>query len=47
MTDASYNLHMLLLRAAKSALKAWEVWLKVTSGSVELPPPSGTDRPWK
>ena len=41
MSDATWNLHMMLIRMAKGAIKAWEVWLKATSGSTELPPPSG------
>jgi hypothetical protein len=44
MTNATYTLHMALLRLAKGMLNAWERWLTVTcsdaSGSIELPIPT-------
>lgn len=37
MTDATYTLHLTLLRLAKGMLQAWEKWVIVSSGSIELP----------
>ena len=44
MTDATYALHQALLRLAKGMLQAWEKWLIVSSGSIELPGPDRTSR---
>jgi len=41
MTNPTWHLHMQLIRFAKGAIKAWEVWLNATSGAIEQPPPSG------
>lgn len=47
MTNATYTLHMALLRLAKGMLNAWERWIVVTcsdtSGSIELPRPTDAD----
>jgi hypothetical protein len=47
MTNATYTLHMALLRLAKGMLNAWERWVVVTcsdtSGSIELPIPTDGD----
>lgn len=40
MTNATWNLHMMLIRLAKGAIKGWEVWLRASSDSTELPRPS-------
>jgi hypothetical protein len=41
MTNATYTLHMMLLRLARGALTAWEKWIIATcsdpNGSIELP----------
>jgi hypothetical protein len=42
MNDPTYQLHESLIRLAKGMVKAWEIWLRASSGSVELPRP--TDR---
>lgn len=37
MTDATYAFNLALLRLAKGMLQAWEKWVIVSSGSIELP----------
>ena len=47
MTKPTYALNVMLIRMAKGALKAWEVWLRDAndaSDPIELPPPSGQMR---
>jgi hypothetical protein len=47
MTNATYTLHMMLLRLARGALTAWEKWLAATcsdpNGSIELPRPKDAE----
>ena len=44
MTNATYTLHAALIRLAKGMLQAWETWVLVSSGSVELPRPDLASR---
>ena len=44
MTNTTYTLHAALIRLAKGMLQAWETWLLVSSGSIELPRPDLASR---
>jgi hypothetical protein len=44
MTDATYTLHLMLVRMAKGAIRAWETWIRVsssTTGALETKAGSG------
>lgn len=37
VTDPTFHLNMMLIRMAKGAIKAWETWVRQSSGAIELP----------